>query len=185
VDPLGDHAAAASRACSRVHWSTLPQSKYENAWPTELACTVWQVSEPVPQHAVPAQQLVPQASGVLVLVQVQVEETHDCDPPQACPQLPQLYLSPASAAHVPVQQVSSALQATALAQVEPQWASSAARSKHPASPQLVRPPELQEQFPPAQVVFPGALQATPQVPQFWGSSDRFAQTSGGPAQLAA
>jgi hypothetical protein len=138
---------------------------------------IWQVlvAPPPPvQHAVPAQQLAPHALGVAPL-QAQLPEEQAWPAEQACPQVPQLEVSVATALQVPAQHASPAPQA--VSQV-PQWAAFVCRSKQPGDPravQSVRPAELQAQLPAAQRVFPGSVQASPQVPQFWGSTARSLQ----------
>ena len=125
-----------------------------------MSCFVWQ-AVPVEQHAVPAQQSVPQIMGV--------ELVHPHFPPeqawvsgQGCPHAPQFAASLARSLHTPEQLVCPAGQQMPLEQVgvatvqafphAPQFAASVALSTHPmVGPQLSGNDALvQAQSPPPQ-----------------------------------
>ena len=134
--------------------------------PRPFPCAVWQVAElPEPQQPVPAQQFAAHAVGVAG-GQVQLPFWQDLGDEQTFPQAPQFALSLAALVQASAQQSWPA--AHAFPQVW-QFAASVCRSKQPAGPQSERFALAHAQFPAGQAVFPGSVQLTPQVPQFWGS----------------
>ena len=150
------------------------QSKKEPSRPFE--CFVWH-AVPLAQHAVPSQQRPPHARGA-VPGQAHVPDEQICSPLQAWSQLPQCRESVASTLQAAPQQAAPVAQGEPHAPlVPPQCCSLVWRSKQP-SPQSVSAPEAQAQAAPLQRVFPGSVQAAPQVPQFSGSSWRSVHVSG-------
>jgi hypothetical protein len=132
-----------------------------------------QVAEPpVPQQPA-TQQLDPHATG-WGAGHVQLPAWQVFGTAQALPHAPQFALSVATGTHAREQHASPAAQVVPQL---PQCCRSVWRSKQPSTPdgwQSVRFPLLHAHVPAGHEVFPGAVQLTPQVPQFWGSK-RFVQ----------